>query len=82
MAFRHSHVWPNVEAAPSSQPGGVAEEQTSSRAGAGRPLKLWLLLLFTHSVVSDSATRRTAARWASLSFNISRGLFSTCVSSR
>ena len=33
-----------------------------------------LLLLFTHSVVSDSATPWTAARQASLSFTISRRL--------
>ena len=39
-AFVHSRVWPNMEAAPSSQPGGVGEEQTSSRARAGCPLKL------------------------------------------
>ena len=40
----------------------------------GRLLRAFLLLLFSRSVVSDSATPWTAARQASLSFAISRGL--------
>ena len=32
----------------------------------------WSLLLSSHSVMSDSATPRTAACWASLSFTISQ----------
>ena len=35
---------------------------------------IWVLLLFGHSVVSDSETPRTAARQASLSFTISCSL--------
>ena len=56
----------------SGQTPGDSEEQESLKKG--RLLRAFLLLLFSRSVVSDSATPWTAARQASLSFAISRGL--------
>ena len=71
MADKHcppassSHTSPLTSASPKVQ--GIC-------ALSSRPEATPTLLLFSHSVVSDSATPRTAAHQASLSFTISRSV--------